>query len=190
MATPSIYVESRMKASVDEIWQLTQQPSQHVRWDLRFSGIEYLAREKTDSPQRFLYSTRIGFGWMICGEGETVGGREDENGVRTSALRFWSADPKSLIREGSGYWKYVPVDGGVRFLTRYDYRARLGKVGNVVDRWLFRPLLGWATAWSFDRLRLWLERGVAPELSMERSVMHAAARIATALVWIYQGLVP
>ena len=55
MATPSIYVERRMKASVDEIWQLTQQPSQHVRWDLRFSGIDYLPREKTDSPQRFLY---------------------------------------------------------------------------------------------------------------------------------------
>lgn len=190
MATPGIYVESRMKAGVEEIWRRTQEPGQHARWDLRFTGIEYLPRVRSDEPQRFLYSTRIGFGWMIRGEGESVGGREDENGVRTSALKFWSADPKSLIRDGSGYWKYVPVAGGVRFLTRYDYRTRFGIGGSLIDRWVFRPLLGWATAWSFDRLRLWVERGVSPELSMERSIVHSVARIATALIWIYEGLVP
>jgi hypothetical protein len=45
------------------------------------------------------YSTRIGFGLKISGEGESTGNREDTTGVRTSALSFWSADPKSLIEE-------------------------------------------------------------------------------------------
>ncbi len=44
-----------------------------------------------------------------------------------------------------------------------DYRPRWGALGALADRLLFRPLMGWATAWSFDRLRLWLERGVTPE---------------------------
>ena len=72
-------------------------------------------------------------------------------------LRFWSQDPKSLIREGSGYWKYVPHgDDGrtILFLTLYHYRVRFGALGRFLDRLLFRPLIGWATAWSFDRLRL------------------------------------
>jgi hypothetical protein len=43
----------------------------------------------------------------------------------------------------------------VRFLTGYDYGTRFGLPGQVIDRLALRPLLGWATAWSFDRLRLW-----------------------------------
>ncbi len=46
---------------------------------------------------------------------------------RRSALRFWSHDPRSLILEGSGYWRYVPSVDGVRFLTSYDYRTRFGR---------------------------------------------------------------
>ncbi len=99
------------------------------------------------------------------GTGESVGEREGETGARTSALRFWSDDPRSLIRSGSGYWRYVPTGDGIRFLTRYDYEPRFGAAGRVFDRLAFRPLLGWATAWSFDRLRLWLEEGIEPERS-------------------------
>src|SRR5439155_26560914 len=106
-------------------------------------------------PQRFRYSTRIGFGLKIDGKGESTGTREDGTGIRTSALKFWSSDPKSLIKEGSGYWRYVPALGGVRFLTWYDYRTSCGLAGGLIDRIVFRPLIGWATAWSFDRLRLW-----------------------------------
>ena len=59
----------------------------------------------------------------------------------------------------------MPVDGRVRFLTRYDYETRFGPVGRLVDRLIFRPLIGWATAWSFARLRLWLEDGIDPGVS-------------------------
>lgn len=151
-----------MRAPLEELWRRTQDPSEHSRWDLRFTDIEYLPRAE-GRPQRFLYRTRIGFGLAIEGEGETVGERPPGESGGSSALRFWSDDPRSLIREGSGYWRYQPRDDGILFLTRYDYRVRFGAPGRLLDQVLFRPLIGWATAWSFDRLRLWIERGVEPE---------------------------
>jgi hypothetical protein len=186
----SIYVEIDIAAPVDDLWDRTQSPELHERWDLRFTEIDYLPRPDASLPQRFVYATRIGFGLVIAGEGETRGDRNGADGSRTSALRFWSDDAKSLIRVGSGYWKYIPTSSGTRFLTRYDYTTRFGAIGRIVDRALFRPLLGWATAWSFDRLRLWIERGIDPAASMRLSIVHAVSRTAIALVWIYHGLVP
>jgi hypothetical protein len=182
-----IYVEHEIHAPMAAIWDATQRPEVHRRWDLRFTEIRYLPRDHKE-PQRFLYATRIGFGLRIAGEGESVGERE-RNGERTSALRFWSDDAKSLIREGSGYWRYTPIDGGVRFVTLYDYRTRFGPTGRLLDL-IFRPVLGWATAWSFDRLRLWLERGVDPGQSLERSVTHWIGRLVLAFIWLYHGIVP
>jgi hypothetical protein len=186
----SIYVEILIRAPMEELWRMTQTPELHERWDLRFTKIEYLSRPDEAAPQRFLYETHIGFGLAIRGEGETVGSRNDADGRRTSALKFWSDDPKSLIRDGGGYWQYSPADEGNRFLTRYDYRVRFGPVGRAFDALVFRPLLGWATAWSFDRLRLWLEKGIDPSLSRQKAVLHALATLTLALVWIYQGAVP
>lgn len=188
-----LYVEIEIRGSLDHVWERTQQPELHEQWDLRFTEIQYLPRPDASLPQRFLYATRIGFGLRIRGEGESVGTTDGPGGERTSALKFWSADPKSLIREGSGYWKYIPLasDGGaVRFLTRYDYDVRFGVLGRLVDRWVFRPVLGWATAWSFDRLRLWIEKGISPAISMRNWLVHGVSRLALALVFIYQGLVP
>ena len=190
MSGPPIFVEITIRTSLDQLWERTQNPDLHQRWDLRFTDIEYLPRAGEDEPQRFLYATRLGFGLRIVGEGESVGTREDDTGMRTSALTFWSDDPKSLIRKGSGYWQYVPVDGGIRFLTRYDYDTRFGAPGRLFDRLVFRPLIGWATAWSFDRLRLWLEDEVDPGISAQLSLMHALARVSLAAGWLYHGIVP
>lgn len=186
----SIYVEICIRGAMDELWRLTQTPDLHARWDLRFTDIEYLPRPDEAQPQRFLYATRIGFGLAIRGKGETVGQRDGANGERTSALKFWSDDPKSLIREGGGYWRYVPTKDGVRFFTSYDYRVRFGTLGRVFDALVFRPLIGWATAWSFDRLRLWVEKGIDPAVSLQRALIHAVASSALAFVWLYQGLIP
>jgi uncharacterized membrane protein YphA (DoxX/SURF4 family) len=164
-------------------------PALHQRWDLRFTEIEYLPRLSQSEPQQFLYSTRIGFGVKISGRGETLGTQEND-GSKTSALKFWSDDPKSLIHEGSGYWKYIPTREGIRFLTWYDYTTRFGAIGRAVDSIVFRPMLGWATAWSFDRLRLWLENQIDPATSMWQSVIYAICRLTVAFVWLYQGLVP
>jgi hypothetical protein len=50
--------------------------------------------------------------------------------------------------------------------------------------------MGWATAWSFDRLRLWLEDGLDPRIAVRQTAIHVVARTALALVFAYQGLVP
>ena len=162
----------------------------HERWDLRFNRIRYLPRESLAEPQRFLYETRLGFGLSIKGTGESVGHRALDSGESTSSLKFASEDPKSLIWQGSGYWRYVPVEDGLRFLTWYDYQVRFGVFGRMVDRIAFRPVIGWATAWSFDRLRLWAEAGQSPESSMGFTAVHAIVRITIAFIWIWHGLVP
>lgn len=85
---PGIYVEIPIRASIEELWEKTQNPQLHQRWDLRFTQIEYLPR-KGGEPQRFLYRTRIGFGLKIDGQGESIGERDGEGGERTSSLKFW-----------------------------------------------------------------------------------------------------
>ncbi|WP_020136526.1 hypothetical protein [Streptomyces sp. 351MFTsu5.1] len=160
-----LYIEARIRADLDDLWTRTQDPSQHQRWDLRFTRIHYLPRAEGE-PQRFRYATRVLPGLTVAGTGVSAGERERPDGTRTSALRFSSPHPLSLLAEGSGYWRYIPDSDGVTFLTGYDYRPRWGRLGKVADRVLFRPLIGWATAWSFDRLRLWLERGITPERAL------------------------
>lgn len=184
-----IYVESRIDATIDALWDATQLPGSHQRWDLRFGRITYLPRAD-DEPQRFTYATTVAPGVTVAGTGESLGDRDRPDGTRWSGLRFWAADRRSIIEAGAGYWRYVPTDDGVRFLTRYDYRPRWGRLGELVDRVIFRPLFGWATAWSFDRLRLWLEDGTPPERSRDLAVAHAAAVGGLAGVFAYQGLVP
>lgn len=185
----SIYVEIFIRGTMEDIWQKTQEPKLHQRWDLRFSEIDYLPRLPGET-QKFLYFTRIGAGLGINGEGESTGERDNPSGERTSALKFWSKDRKSLIEIGSGYWQYTPRESGIRFLTSYDYRTRFGAIGRIIDSVIFRPLIGWATAWSFDRLRLWIEKGVTPEVSRDRAVVHGISRLALAFIWFYHGLVP
>lgn len=185
-----IYVEASIAAPVETIWQHTQEPQVHQRWDVRFTEIDYLPVEE-DAPQRFTYVTTVAPGLRVGGCGETLGERHRPDGTAYSGLTFWSNNPLSLIQEGSGYWRYVPqADGSVRFLTRYDYRVRWGAFGRAVDQYLFRPLFGWGTAWSFDRLRLWIEKGIAPERSRDQTIAHGLAVVTLAFIWIYQGLFP
>lgn len=187
----SIYVEARIRGALEDLWEKTQDPAQHERWDIRFTRITYLPRPDESAPQQFSYETRIGFGLKIEGTGESVGSKNGANGERTSALKFWSDDPKSLIREGGGYWKYVPQpDGTLSFFTDYQYETRYGAIGRLFDRLLFEPIMGWATAWSFDRLRLWIERGIDPALSLRMALIQALARFSVAFIFIYHGLVP
>ncbi|HET6861082.1 MAG TPA: hypothetical protein VFH94_28790 [Streptomyces sp.] len=181
-----LYVETLVRADLDEIWERTQEPDRHQRWDLRFTAITYLPRADGE-PQHFRYATRLLPFLTVSGTGVSAGQRQRADGARTSALRFSSSHPLSLIAGGSGYWRYVPTGHGVRFLTGYDYRPRWGRIGRVADRLVFRPLMGWATAWSFDRLRLWCERGISPGRSLayalgELGVRTAAVGAAVALL--------
>jgi hypothetical protein len=149
-----LYIEARIRADMDALWEATQDPALHQRWDLRFTGIDYVdsadSLDGLDNPnsaaaqaQRFRYTVRVRIlGITLSGTGVCVGERRRIDGTRTSALRFASPHPLSLLAEGSGYWRYVPTDDGVRFLTGYDYRPRWGLCGRIGDRALFRPLIG------------------------------------------------
>ena len=185
-----LYIELPMAVSMEKLWEHTQRPELHQQWDLRFSSIDYLPKASEDAPQQFRYTTQIGFGLQISGEGESSGTRHGSTGEATSALKFWSDEWISLIRNGSGYWKYIPDGERIRFLTWYDYEVRFGLVGRLLDRCIFRPLMGWATAWSFDCLRRWLEDDVAPAVSIRTTAMQAMIHLALAAIWIYQGLIP
>ncbi|WP_017591889.1 hypothetical protein [Nocardiopsis potens] len=174
-----LYIEAHIRTGLDLLWERTQDPAEHCRWDLRFTEIRPLPRP-AGGPARFRYATRVAPFVRITGTGVNAGERHRPDGTRTSALRFASAHPLSPIAEGRGYWRYVPASGGVRFLTGYDYRPRRGRAGRAADRLVFRPLMGWATAWSFDRLRLWCERGISPESALRRALAEAAVRAAVA----------
>lgn len=198
-----LYIETTVRCEMAELWRLTQDPACHERWDLRFTRIQFAAPHDRDpksgadgSPfdawrdpdhgapvgrrragRRFRYATTVLPGLTIGGVGVTVGERVRPDGTCTSALRFGTNHPLSMIKSGSGYWRYVPTGVGIRFLTGYDYRPGLA-VADV----LFRPLLGWATAWSFDRLRLWAERGITPRRSLANALVGLLGRIAIILL--------
>ena len=126
-----IYVETVIRASPEEVWRRTQHPGEHARWDARFTSIRY----ERGRAGRFRYSTRILPGLTIhgtgTGTGTGIGARGGPGGRCTSALVFASGHPLSLIRSGSGYWRYVPAEGGVRFATGYDYTVRWGRAGRL-----------------------------------------------------------
>ncbi|AZJ19948.1 hypothetical protein COF76_00975 [Bacillus wiedmannii] len=184
-----IYVSAEMNTTMEKLWEYTQEPHIHTEWDARFTEISYLEK-KEGEPQKFLYKTKIGFGLEIAGEGESIGEIRKETGERISSLKFWTDNRLSLIQTGRGYWKYTPRKEHIHFETQYDYDTRFGRIGNVIDFYMFRPLLGWATAWSFDALKLWLEKGLHPRLLIRRTMTYWLVCFLFAFVWIYQGIVP
>ncbi|MGF9850822.1 DoxX-like family protein [Bacillus paramobilis] len=184
-----IYVSAEMKTTMEKLWEYTQEPNIHTEWDARFTEISYLEK-KEGEPQKFLYKTKIGLGLEIAGEGESIGEIRKETGERISSLKFWTDNRLSLIQIGRGYWKYTPREKHIHFETQYDYDTRFGGIGNVIDFYMFRPLLGWATAWSFDALKLWLEKGLHPRLLIRRTMTYWLVCLLIAFVWMYQGIVP
>ncbi len=189
MKSRSLYIATTIHADLDSVWEHTQKPELHERWDLRFSSIRYLPKSNPEDQQCFEYSRRIAPGILISGWGKSVA-TKTKDGSSTSSLKFGSDMPISLIREGSGYWKYTPDNDSILFETGYDYSVRWGLLGRIIDSLVFRPLIGFATAWSFDRLKLWIEEGVDPTLSILRATVHSISRLTLALVFLWHGLVP
>ncbi|AOY15316.1 hypothetical protein BGI23_08970 [Bacillus sp. ABP14] len=184
-----IYVSAEMNTTMEKLWEYTQEPHIHTEWDARFTEISYLEKQEGE-PQKFLYKTKIGFGLEIAGEGESIGEIRKETGERISSLKFWTDNTLSLIQIGRGYWKYTPCKEHIHFETQYDYDTRYGRIGNVIDFYMFRPLLGWATAWSFDALKLWLEKGLHPRLLIRKTMTYWLVCFLFAFVWMYQGIFP
>ncbi|MER7918195.1 MULTISPECIES: hypothetical protein [unclassified Streptomyces] len=171
-----LYTETHIRADLDRLWAHTQDPVLHRRWYLLVTELHHLPSDPGE-PRPFRFTARLPPFLTLSGTGVSAGEKERPDGTRTSALCFSSTHPLGLIAEGGGYWRYVPDDRGVRFLTGYDYRPRGGALGAAADRLLVRPLLDWATAWSFDRLRLWLERGITPERALCNWLAEIAVRV-------------
>ncbi|MGX9899483.1 hypothetical protein ACW0JT_05560 [Arthrobacter sp. SA17] len=171
-----IYVEILVRSSLENLWELSQDPALHPRWDLRFSRITPTG-VGSDGHSQFRYEFRLPF-YAITGTGTSLGHKTTATGQATSVLRFSTSNPLSPIGPGSGYWRYVPMDQGIRFITGYNYTPGMGAIGRKLDAGFIRPGLGWATAMSFDRLRLWAESGVDPARSRNAWFLDAAARAA------------
>lgn len=176
-----IYVETVVHADGHSLWRATQDLDSHVRWDLRFSSISL---ERTDDAGRRVFRYELALPApalplaRITGEGTTVGERQRDDGTGTSALVFSADQVWSPLQRGSAYWRYVPTEDGIRFLTGYDYEPPYGQVGRLVDRAAVRPVVGWLTARSFDTLRIWLDHGAAPERTHLLGAADLAARAA------------
>lgn len=151
-------METLIRADLETVWRLTQTPKLHSRWDLRFSSITPL-EDLPGGGYRFRYERSLGI-HTIVGTGTSLGERNRPDGTRTSALRFTTTDRLSPLGDGRGYWRYIPTPEGVRFITGYDYAPGWGL---LADRLVLRRFIGWMTAFSFDRLRLWAEDGTEPE---------------------------
>jgi hypothetical protein len=169
-----IYVETGIRTSMERLWSLSQDPGLHPRWDLRFSRIVPTGGDD-GGPASFRYEFRLPFR-TIKGTGTSLGHRFRADGQATSVLKFATDDALSPIGPGSGYWRYIPTAEGVRFITGYNYQPGMGTAGKLLDRRVIRPALGWATALSFDRLRLWAEWDIDPGDSRNRWIFDAVAR--------------
>jgi hypothetical protein len=189
MKRKPIYVEIPIQVEIEKVWDASQKPDMHEQWDLRFTSITYLPK-KEDEPQEFVYSRTVGPFLNVEGWGKSVGSLHKEDGTRSSSLQFGTEQWISPIREGRGYWKYEPQKAGVKFLTQYDYDVNFDRAGEVADKLAFRPLIGWATALSFDVLKRWLEQGEAPRSQYMRFFSTYLMTLLFAFIWMYQGLVP
>ncbi len=170
-----IHVETIVQAGKDVLWHRTQDAAEHTWWDLRFIRITDVTAQTERTSRSFSYELRLP-GLVVGCTGTSVGERRRPDATLASALRFASPHPLSLVRSGSGWWRYVPTVHGTRFLTGYDYAPGRGRLGAVVDRAGFRALVGWMTAYSFDRLRLWRDEGVAPDAAARRWTLDTGLR--------------
>lgn len=189
MKRKPVYVEIEIDTDMERLWEATQTPNMHEQWDLRFSSITYLPKNDNE-PQHFTYTRSLALGKKIEGWGISTGSHEGKQGERTSALHFGTDDVISPIKEGRGYWKYIPNGKSITFLTQYDYDANFGKFGRLLDQLLFRPIIGWGTALSFDVLRRWLEKGEPPYVQYFRFFISWFITFLFSFVWIYHGLIP
>ncbi|CDQ40325.1 DoxX-like family protein [Virgibacillus salexigens] len=188
MKRKPIYVELPIQSDINTLWEITQNPNLHEQWDLRFSSITYLPRESEEQPQEFSYKTKIGFGFCIEGWGKSIGKVHTKDRTSVSSLQFGTDQNLSIIKEGGGYWEYKPQENATLFLTKYNYKTRFGWLGKYFDFLIFRPLISWATAISFDVLKRWVETGDSPSSQYFRLFSSWLFIYFFSFVWIYHGL--
>ncbi len=155
-----LHVSVRLRTSVEELWEVTQDHLRHPTWDHRFSRIEMLADE-IETGTEMIYERDLVVATIRGG-----GRYKLHRPLKQSTFEFWSDDVRSLIRRGVGLWLYLPKgDGTVELSTSYTYEVRWGALGRLLDRVAFRPFFQRETERSFARLaKLYFPEGSAPVL--------------------------
>jgi hypothetical protein len=152
-ARERIVVVVSVAAPVELVWERTQDPGLHTAWDLRFTSIEPSDARDARGYALLEYRTRIGIFFELRGWGRYLTSEAPD----LSTFEFGSDDPRSLIREGRGIWRYERAGEGTLFVTVFDYEVRGGTLGRLLDRIVVRPLMQLATEWGFETLRRWCE---------------------------------
>ena len=188
-----IVVEAVIPAPAELVWERSQDPVEHVRWDIRFNDIRYRDDKDDRGFSLMDYRTRIGFGVTVDGVGRYL----QNSPPHHSTFEFESSDWKSLITKGRGIWQYELLGDGTYFKTVYDYGVRYGFAGRLIDYLLFRRLMQLATEWGFETLRLWCsgnESVLASRSSRLRFTLFFIARLfgkplaaGTATSWLGTG---
>jgi len=111
---------------MDELWRRPESSASQI-WDLRFNQIEYLRRE-ADEPRNSCTALESGFGFTIDGKWREHRKQRRRRRERYVEFEILVADPKSLIKVGSGYCKYVPQNHD-SLLYVYDYETRFSVLG-------------------------------------------------------------
>src|SRR5699024_7560199 len=116
-------------------------PTKHYTLSLH-DALPILPKKKND-VQKFTYTRKILPFVEISGWGESVGEHTKGDGTKSSSLHFGTPQKISPIKEGRGYWQYIPNEktNGTTFLTSYRYEPNYGMLGKVFDAILFRPLI-------------------------------------------------
>jgi len=74
----ALYVEILIEAPLETVWELTQEPASHVRWDARFTSI-LPERSRDDGAEEFRYELALGI-HPIRGTGVSLGSSEGLTG--------------------------------------------------------------------------------------------------------------
>jgi hypothetical protein len=179
-APKRVVVTAFVPAPVQVVWERTQTPEEHVRWDIRFTDIAYRTERDERGFELLDYATRF-LGVSVRGVGRYL----QNAPLERSTFEFESRDWKALIRRGRGLWCYASEGSGTCFETVYDYEVRYGALGRAIDALLFRPLIQLATEWGFETLRLWC---AGDEGALERRA--SRLRFAGFFIWRRLGAKP
>ncbi len=171
-----IVVGALIPAPVERVWERTQEPELHTRWDVRFTSIRYLPECDARGFHLMDYRTHLGFGLEVRGWGRYLANTP----LVRSTFEFGSDDWRSLILEGRGVWLYERRPEGTFFKTVFDYQTRHGVPGELLDAALFRPVMRLGTEWGFETLRQWCagdESALARGRSRWRFALFLLARV-------------
>jgi hypothetical protein len=159
-----IHVRVRLRASLERVWNVTQDHRIHPTWDRRFDRI-VMCHDDGDGPEtaraplgtpdpRIQEGTTMRYEKSVLGMTiRGFGSYKLHKPMRQSTFGFGSDDPRSLIASGVGLWLYADLgDGRVEMSTSYTYEVRWGAFGSLFDRMIFRPLFQRYTEASFRRL--------------------------------------